>query len=308
MASYHLVYSTFWAETQSWADDERVCALFLLTCEHRKAEGLYRLPSAYAAHDMGWSADRFDAALTALVGRGWAMRDGDWVLLVNGLRWNPPKSKTQATGAARAVADVPLASPLYRAFHTAAERYANHTDGLFGRLPAPIDAQSIPHRDGIDVPLEGDSGPSDTPSISHTPTPSLAPTPTQAAASPAGAHVREAAADWRAIEPTLSQVPEWAAAIEQGASLSCLALLEANRDVPWVEIAGAAAASRLDPDAGLRTNSPRQALDMQLADHRSGRSTGAGERGASRRRAQRSSLDHYRDMAAEFEAEAGAKS
>lgn len=271
MASYHLVYSTFWAETQDWTDDERVCALFLLTCEHRKAEGLYRLPSVYAAHDMGWAVDRFDSALAALAGRGWAMRDGDWVLLVNGLRWNPPKSKTQAIGAAKAVADVPVSSPLYRAFYSAAEQYASHTEGLFGRLAKPIDTPSTPHLDRTGSPMDGDSGRSDTPSISHTPTPSLAPTQAQAAAD-----------DWREIEPTLSQVPEWAAVLDQ-ASVSCLALIQANRDVPWPQIAAAAAASRLDPDAGLRTNSPRQALDMQLADHRAGRSTGAAECGTRRK-------------------------
>lgn len=126
------------------------------------------------------------------------------------------------------------------------------------------------------------------------------PTPTTDAAD---ARERDAIEEWPEVEQALRQVPEWSNALDRGASVACLSLVQASRDVPWVQIASTAAASRLDVDAGLRTDSPRQALDMQLADHRAGRSTGAGERGRPPRRQQRSSLDHYRDMAAEFAAE-----
>lgn len=298
MAAYHGVHTMFWAETRAWADDERVCALFLLTCEHRRTEGLYRLPSVYAAHDMGWGVDRFDGALRLLQQRGWVIREDDWVLLVNGLRWNAPKGEPQEKGAARVVENVPRDSRVYRAFYDQAGRYA---EGLRTRLEVPRDRPegvSRPSSRGVVDPVETSTPPPSLP-------PSLPPAPAAAAGAAAGAGEADVAG-WRDLDPVLRQVPEWAAALDQGAAVSCFALVQANQDVPWPQIAASAAASRLDPDAGLRTNSPRQALDMQLADHRAGRATGAVERKAPRRRS-RSSLDHYREMAAEFALEESAE-
>jgi hypothetical protein len=299
MAAYHGVHTMFWAETRAWADDERVCALFLLTCEHRRTEGLYRLPSVYAAHDMGWTVARFEGALALLQQRGWVIREDDWVMLSNGLRWNAPKGEPQEKGAARVVENVPRDSRVYRAFYDQAGRYA---EGLRGRLDPPVDRP-----EGVSRPSSRGAGdPSGSSTPPPAPTPSLPPAPAAAADDAlVGAGEAEVAA-WRALDPVLRQVPEWAAALDQGAGVACLALLQANRDVPWPQIAAAATASRLDPEAGLRTNSPRQALDMQLADHRAGRSTGTVERGAPRR-ASRSSLDHYRDMAAAFALEESAE-
>lgn len=92
----------------------------------------------------------------------------------------------------------------------------------------------------------------------------------------------------------LRRVPEWNAALVQGADQACFALVDSNRDVPWVELAGEAVASKLDPGEGsLRTNSPRQALELRLNDHRAGRRGGdfvPGKKGG------RSAVDHYAAM------------
>lgn len=107
---------------------------------------------------------------------------------------------------------------------------------------------------------------------------------------------RTVPAIWPPVAASLQRVPEWAAALMRGGEIACLALIESNTDVPWQQIAAAAVSSRLDPDAGITTNSPRQGLDMLLADHRSGRGTGAAARGPRRGRQQADVVDHYAAM------------
>lgn len=298
-----------WAKFDDRWDDHR--KIKLAWHRSRAAVAIHAMSITYSARhetdgfiDEVWllerlpDADERNEAVSALVDVGLFERADDGYVIRDFLEYNPSRADQQEKR--RKDAERKARG------RTSAKR--GGPEGDDGETPPGVQSPGPRSPDGS----HGGSArsPNGVRTDSHDPVrdPSARPVPTRpdpthkAADAPASAHVREAAADWRAIEPTLSQVPEWAAVIDQ-ASVSCLALIEANRDVPWPQIAAAAAASRLDPDAGLRTNSPRQALDMQLADHRSGRSTGAGERGTPRRRQQRSSLDHYRDMAAEFAAE-----
>ena len=75
----------------------------------------------------------------------------------------------------------------------------------------------------------------------------------------------------------LREAPEWAQEIDSGADVSISALVTSNTDAPWLELAGEAVASKLDPSpTSIRTNSPRQGLELRLHDHRSGRREGTG--------------------------------
>lgn len=115
-ADYRRIYPAIWRETLGWTDDERTVLFYLLTCRHMNTEGLYELPTAYACADLGWDADRFDTALAAVAVRGWAVRDGDLVLVPKALAMQPPSSPNTLKGARRAVAGIPRDSTTYAAF------------------------------------------------------------------------------------------------------------------------------------------------------------------------------------------------
>jgi hypothetical protein len=163
--NYNGVDEMFWPETSGWSDDERVVALYLLTCAHRKTEGLFRLPSVYAAHDMGWAVDRFDAGVRALGDRGWVIHEDDWMLLVNGLRWNPPKSETQIKGARNAVTAAPRASRVYRVFYGQAGAHCKPLQALLDAPQGP--PEGVPG--GYEAAV---SGPTETSTPTPTPSPS----------------------------------------------------------------------------------------------------------------------------------------
>ena len=54
--SYWRVTPAFWGDEKvaGWNDDTRLLALYLLTCEHRTLEGLFRLPKGYIMADDLW--------------------------------------------------------------------------------------------------------------------------------------------------------------------------------------------------------------------------------------------------------------
>lgn len=74
----------------------------------------------------------------------------------------------------------------------------------------------------------------------------------------------------------LRSVPQWERALDQGAELAVLSLIQAHPGVPWLDLTAEAVASRLDPSPGsLRTDSPVQALTLRLNDHRTGKRNSA---------------------------------
>lgn len=67
MNRYNRVPTKFWVTTRGWEDKPRTFALYLYTCEHRTGEGLYRLPLAYAAADLGWTTPVAERQMSGLV-------------------------------------------------------------------------------------------------------------------------------------------------------------------------------------------------------------------------------------------------
>jgi hypothetical protein len=256
---YATVLATFWPDTESWSSDERVCALYLLTCGHRKTEGLFRVPDGYAADDMGWDVGRFTAAIDLLEARGWLMRDGAWVLLVKSLRieQNRPKGRPRILGARNAVATAPRSSPLYRRF---CEEAARHCPDLHEVLDEPSG-------DPLDTP----SGPSEgTPEYSSS-------TSSSKPASRASAHDGAAPQPdgqagsvplvtvWgRDVRPLLEQWPAWDAWMSKGGDAAVYSVMQGAPSAPWQEIAAHALSDR---QAGsLTTDDPRTALRLKADD------------------------------------------
>lgn len=106
---YFRVSPKFWSDAHHWSDDVRLVALYLLTCEHRNTEGLFRLPELYAVEDLGWDPERFRDAFGELIGMGFVEHDPDAkvVFIVNAMKYQRPDNRNQALGAARRIAELP---------------------------------------------------------------------------------------------------------------------------------------------------------------------------------------------------------
>ena len=145
-ARYYRVGPAFWSDHPSWGDDERLAALYILTSPHRSTEGLFRMPLAYAAADLGWLPERFAQAFERLIADGFVEYDYDAsvCLIVNALAWQAPENPNQARGAVKAVAELPR-TPLLQRFLTLAETHSQRLaqalrEGLprrFAQSPAP---------------------------------------------------------------------------------------------------------------------------------------------------------------------------
>jgi len=115
------------------SDDARLLALYLLTCEHRRAEGLFRLPKAYMLEDLGWVPERLAKPFAELLENGFLAYDDDAqvVLIRRALKYQAPENDSQVTAALRHLDDLPD-TPLTSEFQRLAERFCER---LAKRLP-----------------------------------------------------------------------------------------------------------------------------------------------------------------------------
>ncbi|MDI6872121.1 MAG: hypothetical protein QME79_12415 [Bacillota bacterium] len=115
MSRYAKVQIQFWRDEKivALSEDERNLFLYLLTCPHGNAVGLFVLPDAYACGDLRWPRRRYSKALGGLLDRGFVVKD-DTVQLIwlpNYLKHNPIENPSQAAGAIKAIQELPR-SPL----------------------------------------------------------------------------------------------------------------------------------------------------------------------------------------------------
>jgi hypothetical protein len=152
MAKYYPVWPKYWrGSRRKWDDRHKLLGLYLLTCEHRNLEGLYYLPAAYIAADIGWSQQTAERTLAGLVTEGFCQYDADAevVFVPKALAYQAPKTDNQITGALRSLEAVP-SSCLWQAFVNACESHAT-------RLLHAIREQTEWHADPMPDPLP--SGP-----------------------------------------------------------------------------------------------------------------------------------------------------
>jgi hypothetical protein len=168
MSDYRELYTSFWpwALRHGLDDSARCLGAYLLTCEHRTFEGIYRLPAAYAIADLGWDRQTFDRAFGALVAAGFVIADesADVVFLANALEYRQPKGEKSIRGAVnglKRLPDTPLLRNLFDAAQEYAQDFALAIEESFPRiaeappmpLPVPSDAPSM----GLPGPVEGAS-------------------------------------------------------------------------------------------------------------------------------------------------------
>jgi hypothetical protein len=131
VASYYPISPLFWSDdkVRSWIAEERdrtvVLALYLLTCEHRNLEGLYRLPKAYVIEDLGWEADAVGEHMARLLDDEFIEYDESArvVFVRNALKYQQPKSPPQIKGAINSLERVPE-TPLLMSLLRVADTHA----------------------------------------------------------------------------------------------------------------------------------------------------------------------------------------
>lgn len=156
---YWRVSPKFWASTQGWSDDAKIVALYLLTGPHRTTEGLFRLPKAYAAADLGWSPQRLAKPFGELLSEGFIEYDdrASVCLIMKALDYQAPENPNQVTAALRKLADLPE-NALTSTFKGLAERYCE-----------PL-AQALP--EGFGEPIGEPQALTQAPSLALTQAPS----------------------------------------------------------------------------------------------------------------------------------------
>lgn len=143
MAARHFrVSPRFWSEAkrEGWTDDEIILGLYILTCDHRNTEGLFRLPQQYISSDLGWASERLTDPFAKLIKRGFIHYDAvaEVVLITKALKWQYPATERQIKGAIRVIEELP-STPLLTLFIDLAER---HTDAFGKAVRVAFGSQS----------------------------------------------------------------------------------------------------------------------------------------------------------------------
>lgn len=136
--AYHRVWSSIW--TEPWSEDARYLALYLLTCEHRATEGLYRLPKAYVMADLGWPGSRLSVAWNELVEDGFVEYDAaaQVVLIPKALSRQQPANPNAVKAAVKAVEGLPQTVLLQRLYGLAERFSERFAEGLRERFPEEV--------------------------------------------------------------------------------------------------------------------------------------------------------------------------
>lgn len=111
MRDYGKVHTSFWSSDTLYglSDDAKLLALYLLTCSHGNMAGVFRLPLAYAAEDMGWVAERLRNGFETLSDAGWLRRDEKtgWTWITKFSKWNKADNPNQQKAIDKQVDQVP---------------------------------------------------------------------------------------------------------------------------------------------------------------------------------------------------------
>ncbi len=123
---YNRVESALWTDPAfaAWSDKTRLLALYILTCPHRRAEGLFRLPKQYISADLGWTLNQLEAPFGELLRAGFIEYDEatSTCLIPRALQWEAPNTN-QVKGCVAAFRELPD-SPLKGRFYKLCEHHS----------------------------------------------------------------------------------------------------------------------------------------------------------------------------------------
>lgn len=173
MREYNRVSPRFWTEAQveGWSDAEKLLGLYLLTCEARTTEGLYRLTWQTVSGDLDWSLERVTQTVSKLLARGFVAYDetARVVLLPKALSYQRPENANQIKAAVKSILALPR-TELLPAFVSAANQ---HCPELVTALSEPLRNR---YPNGFEtLPVTGSDSPTPTPA--PTPDSPIVPSP-----------------------------------------------------------------------------------------------------------------------------------
>lgn len=89
-------------------DRGKLLMLYFITNEHQTSAGCYRLPEGYALTDLGWGAEDYNDALSALVADGLVVRDppSETIYIDKWFRHSPPMNHKHALGIISVIKDI----------------------------------------------------------------------------------------------------------------------------------------------------------------------------------------------------------
>jgi hypothetical protein len=128
-------------------DQGKILALYLLTCEHRNLEGLFRLPYAYIQADLAWDEATVRDEMGRLIDLGFIAYDeaARVVFLPKALKYHEPKAPKQVQGAVNALQQVPD-TVLWPLFQEAAAAFAPALSTAIGTpLETPSERDTRTH-------------------------------------------------------------------------------------------------------------------------------------------------------------------
>jgi len=146
--SYWRIAPAFWGDEKvaTWNDDTRLLALYLLTCEHRTLEGLFRLPMGYIQADLGWSAERLAEPFAQLLRDGFIEYDATVrvCLVVNALSYQSPENPNQVAAGLKVLEELPETCLFARLFEQAQRCSQRFAEGLAQRFPERLGQPPAP--------------------------------------------------------------------------------------------------------------------------------------------------------------------
>lgn len=88
--------------------EARVVHLYFLTCEHVSSAGCFRIPSAYAAADLGWDVARYLQARSEVAAAGLIAADDntDEVYIDRWFKHCPPTNEKHTSGTRKLICDI----------------------------------------------------------------------------------------------------------------------------------------------------------------------------------------------------------
>lgn len=113
------VDKSFWydSKVESWQEQTKFFALYLLTNQHTNSEGFYKLPVAYISFDLNLKAEKINKMLQQLEEEDFISYDYQQsiILIKKGLKYNNVKNKNQRKSAYNRIANLRQSSlfPLF---------------------------------------------------------------------------------------------------------------------------------------------------------------------------------------------------
>ena len=127
---YGQVQTGFWAhpEMAGLDDATKLMALYCFTSPHSNALGCFRLPTGYAAADLGWDEAQVQSRMDKLTQVGLALRHPHtgWTLVPNHLRWNPIQNPNVGKAVVKQLRRVPATFSHRDALYHALKRWGTH--------------------------------------------------------------------------------------------------------------------------------------------------------------------------------------